>query len=134
MTSRADPKTEFFPGANPHPVMRVSDDGELIYANAASAPLLDELGLRVGAQVPSTWLERIQSTAGPVDVRVGPRTFELLPVRLPDLASRTSTERMSPLSGRSPSSRPEPKPGVPDDDGGRLVYVNRAAQDDRGSR
>ena len=48
MVSAPDPKTEFFPGANPHPVMRVADDGVLIYANAASDPCIDALGLDVG--------------------------------------------------------------------------------------
>jgi class 3 adenylate cyclase len=130
MTSRADPKTEFFPGANPHPVMRVSDDGELIYANAASAPLLDELGLRVGAQVPSTWLERIQSTAGPVDVRVGPRTFELLPVRLPDLGF-TNVYGTDVTAERAITKFPDqnPNPVFRMSMVGDLVYVNRAAQD-----
>ena len=58
MVSRADPNTEFFPGANPHPVLRVTDDGELIYANATSHLVRDELGLVVGNRIPAKWLPR----------------------------------------------------------------------------
>ena len=83
MVSRADPNTEFFPGANPHPVMRVLDDGTLIYANASSQPVLKALGLTVDREVPAEWLQQLHTADGPIEVRVGARTF--LAVRLPDL-------------------------------------------------
>jgi class 3 adenylate cyclase len=83
--SRADPRTEYFPGANPHPVMRIDDESRLIYANAASDPLLTELGVRVGEKLPDAWCDRLRNALDPVELRVGPRTFELLSVRLPEL-------------------------------------------------
>jgi class 3 adenylate cyclase len=79
---------ELFPGSNPHPVMRVADDGRLTYANEASAPLLETIGVRVGDQLTPEWLSRLRGCAASqtaIDVKVGPRTFELLAVRLPDL-------------------------------------------------
>jgi class 3 adenylate cyclase len=130
MTSRADPKTEFFPGANPHPVLRVTDDGQLIYANPASQPLLGELGMSVGAPVPAPWLERLQSADGPIDLRVGPRTFELLPVRLADLGF-TNVYGTDVTAQRAivkfPDQNPNPVFRISWD--GDLVYVNPAARE-----
>ena len=41
-----------FPEESPHPVLRVGSTGQLAYANGASAPLLDGLGMAVGRPVP----------------------------------------------------------------------------------
>jgi PAS domain S-box-containing protein len=43
-----------FPGENPSPVLRISRDGLLLYANPASAPLLDAWKTRVGGVLPSS--------------------------------------------------------------------------------
>src|SRR5213593_4129180 len=83
--SRADSRTEYFPGANPHPVMRIDDESRLIYANSASDPLLTELGVQVGEKLPDAWCDRLRNAVDPAELRVGPRTFELLSVRLPEL-------------------------------------------------
>lgn len=130
MVSRADPNTEFFPGANPNPVMRVTDDGVLIYANAASGPLLDALGLTVDRPVPGEWLQQLLTADGPLDVRVGLRTFELLAVRLPDLrftnvyGTDVTAER---AITKFPDQNPNPVFRISLD--GVLVYRNRAADD-----
>jgi class 3 adenylate cyclase len=130
MVSRADPKTEFFPGANPHPVMRVTDDGALIYANASSQPVLDALGLVVGDAVPAEWMTRLMTADGPIDVRVGPRTFELLAVRLTDLRF-TNVYGTDVTAQRAitkfPDQNPNPVFRISMD--GVLVYVNPAARD-----
>ena len=128
MVSRADPNTEFFPGANPHPVMRVTDDGVLIYANATSQPLLDALGLTVDRPVPNDWLRQLHTSDGPLDVRVGPRTFELLAVRLPDLRF-TNVYGTDVTAQRAitkfPDQNPNPVFRISLD--GLLVYINAAA-------
>jgi class 3 adenylate cyclase len=92
MARADDPATsasaEHFPGSNPHPVLRVADDGTLTYANAPSAPLLATIGARVGDVLASAWQDRLATAAAsskPIELRVGPRTFELLVVRLPAL-------------------------------------------------
>ena len=128
MVSPADPKAEYFPGANPHPVLRVADDGELIYANPSSRPVIEALGLVVGEAVPAAWLDSLKTSDGPIDVRVGARTYELLAVRLPDLgftnvygtdvtAQRTIT--------KFPDQNPNPVFRISVE--GILVYVNPAA-------
>jgi class 3 adenylate cyclase len=130
MVSQADPKTEFFPGANPHPVMRVTDDGELIYANATSQPVIEALGLAVGQRVPPDWLTLLMRSNAPIDVRVGPRTFELLAVRLADLGF-TNVYGTDVTAQRAitkfPDQNPNPVFRISMD--GVLVYVNPAAQE-----
>jgi class 3 adenylate cyclase len=130
MVSTADPKTEFFPGANPHPVLRVADDGELIYANATSQPVIEALGLVVGEAVPPDWLDLLLTSNGPLDVRVGPRTYELLAVRLPELGF-TNVYGTDVTAQRAitkfPDENPNPVFRISMD--GVLAYVNPAAQE-----
>jgi class 3 adenylate cyclase len=79
---------ELFPGSNPHPVMRVTDDGRLLYANEASVPLIETMGARIGERLSPEWQVRLAAcatSATPVELKVGPRTFELLVVHLPEL-------------------------------------------------
>jgi signal transduction histidine kinase len=44
-----------FPGENRNPVMRLSQDGTLLYANPASAPVLAAWETQVGEQAPARW-------------------------------------------------------------------------------
>jgi PAS domain S-box-containing protein len=44
-----------FPSENPNPVLRIAQDGSLLYANPASSPLLDLWDCRVGQPVPEEW-------------------------------------------------------------------------------
>jgi class 3 adenylate cyclase len=127
--SRADPRTEYFPGANPHPVMRIDDESRLIYANAASDPLLAELGVGVGEKLPDAWCERLRNALDPVELRVGPRTFELLSVRLPELGF-TNVYGTDVTAARAivkfPDENPNPVFRLTWD--GDVVYVNPAAR------
>ncbi|MFL5685002.1 MAG: adenylate/guanylate cyclase domain-containing protein [Chloroflexota bacterium] len=130
MVSPADAKTEFFPGANPHPVLRVANDGELIYANAASRPVIDALGLVVGQPVPGDWLDLLLTSDGPLDVRVGARTYELLSVRLPELGF-TNVYGTDVTAQRAITKFPDenPNPVFRISVEGVLVYVNPAAEE-----
>ena len=49
------------PGELPEPVMRVSDDGKISYANAFSAPILEYLGASIGEGVLPEWKKRVDS-------------------------------------------------------------------------
>jgi len=52
---RAMRETARFPNENPNPVLRVSEEGRVLYANEASAPLLESWDLRIGMTVPEEW-------------------------------------------------------------------------------
>jgi len=75
-----------FPAQNPNPVLRTSLDGVLIYANEASAPIVEAVGLRVGQRVPTQmWADiraRLDGAGGPMPDVTTPRgrIFTLLPV------------------------------------------------------
>ncbi|MFA3920921.1 response regulator [Ruegeria hyattellae] len=47
------------PEENPNPVLRITDQGELIYANKASVPLIEALQLKVGDRVGTGWRKRV---------------------------------------------------------------------------
>jgi two-component system cell cycle sensor histidine kinase/response regulator CckA len=51
-----------FPGENPNPVMRVSKDGILLYANQASAGLLESWHGTIGQQLPQLWSKIMRKT------------------------------------------------------------------------
>jgi PAS domain S-box-containing protein len=44
-----------FPAENPNPVLRVANDGSILYANQAALPLLDEWQSQVGHLLPEQW-------------------------------------------------------------------------------
>jgi hypothetical protein len=48
-----------FPEENPNPVLRVGRDGKLLYANTASAFMLDALGVAPGAAMPESIAEAV---------------------------------------------------------------------------
>jgi PAS domain S-box-containing protein len=52
-----------FTGENPNPVMRISDDGVIVYANKASSPLLNLWGTEVGQKLPGDLYEFAQSVS-----------------------------------------------------------------------
>ncbi len=52
-----------FPDEDPSPVMRVSNDGEVLYANAASAALLGDWNTGVGKKLPAEWQRIIREVA-----------------------------------------------------------------------
>jgi PAS domain S-box-containing protein len=50
-----------FPAENPNPVLRIAQDGVILYANAASAPILAVWGRQVGQAIPDDWQAQIAS-------------------------------------------------------------------------
>ncbi len=80
---------EHFPDQSPHPVLRMDDDGMLLYANPASRGLLRDLGLEVGGRIPSELLgplrEVIAVGDGVAEAQVGRRVFSFMPVAAPNL-------------------------------------------------
>lgn len=53
---------ERFPDENPNPVLRISDQGTLLYANKASIPVLEAWRIQVGGRLPETCYERVMET------------------------------------------------------------------------
>ena len=71
-----------FPAENPNPIIRVTDDGIITYANPASEELLGRLGSRVGQSLPETWRQMVgetfrEGTTQQRDVEVGDRVYSV---------------------------------------------------------
>ena len=65
VTERQRAETEIasmarFANENPHPVMRISEEGILVYANEGSIPVLDTWQTRIGQPVPSRWQDHVR--------------------------------------------------------------------------
>jgi two-component system cell cycle sensor histidine kinase/response regulator CckA len=71
-----------FPSENPNPVMRISHDGVLLYANKASQPLLEMWGITINESLPPDWktiITNVLQSRQYLDVRLncGEYTFLL---------------------------------------------------------
>jgi len=71
-----------FPGENPNPVLRLDGEGEILYANETSLPLLDTWGCRESRRLPDEWREIISRSLASgardqVETRCGEHTFLL---------------------------------------------------------
>ena len=78
-----------FPAENPNPVMRATYEGKIIYANAASQPLLQDWHANVGDDLPADWIERIKDrsrigSGKTIDVQCGKKTYSIMIVYAPD--------------------------------------------------
>jgi class 3 adenylate cyclase/PAS domain-containing protein len=125
---------ERFPDRNPNPVLRLGPDGELRYANAASAPITRALGIEVGAPVPAeTWAGLLASledeAALPPEVSSEGRTYRLRAVRIPEFdfinVYGTDVTAIRAID-RFPRDNPNPVLRLTRD--GRLTYGNPASE------
>jgi class 3 adenylate cyclase len=78
-----------FPDQNPHPVFRINWDGELEYANGASADLIDGLGCSVGRPLDGELFDRLATAVragngASIELSSKGREYELLPVEVPE--------------------------------------------------
>ena len=80
-----------FPAENPNPVLRLRRDGVILYANAASRPILDAWNSSIGEVAPAIWRDRVAeafavSNAGTAMVEYLDRAWSiyLSPVRETD--------------------------------------------------
>ncbi len=128
------------PEENPNPVMCISSDGKLLFANKASDPMLDALGLKVGADVTEDWLARVrkgleEDKRQDFECHADGMVYALLLWPVPDarhvnLYGRDVTQlkqaekRMLELA-RIPEENPNPVLRITDQ--GKLVYANRAS-------
>ncbi|HEX9549931.1 MAG TPA: hypothetical protein VF971_02425, partial [Candidatus Limnocylindrales bacterium] len=122
-----------FPDQNPNPVLRMTADGLLQYANAASAGIVSTLAATVGEPIPDEWRSRIEAAAAsgmPFEVTVSTETFEILAVDVPDfgfvnLYGSDVTARKA--VARFPDQNPNPVFRLDWD--GRIAYANPASAD-----
>ena len=120
-----------FPDENPNPVMRVALSGELLYANPACQSLIGAMQATVGEALPSGLLADLEAAAKrsrTVDVRDGPRTFSLLPVRVSafDFMNVYGTDVTAMRAvARFPDQNPAPVLRM--DEEGILIYANAAS-------
>lgn len=77
-----------FPDGDPNPVMRIADNGVLLYANRASGEVLGALGMKLGSVVSEELHHRLmtkeEGDRSPMLVEAGDRKFELLCVPVKD--------------------------------------------------
>jgi signal transduction histidine kinase len=71
-----------FPAENPYPVLRLDQDGTILYANGASLGLLREWKCAVGSRAPNPWPDRIREalatqTRGTIDLRCGDLVYSI---------------------------------------------------------
>jgi len=76
-----------FPDENPNPVLRLTRDGRLTYANPAAEPLRLALSARIGEPVDRAMLAQIEEAlvgddAGTVEMKADGRTFSVRVVRV----------------------------------------------------
>ena len=121
-----------FPDQNPHPVMRIANDGTLSYASAASEPVTSALALHVGDEVDGALLAQLRGVATdggePIEIPSGVRTFQLLPVDVPDLGVLNvygTDVTASKVIDRFPNRNPNPVFRLSHE--GTLVYANDAS-------
>ncbi len=92
-----------FPAENPNPIIRVSGDGKILYANSASLSLLAEWNCQVGQLMPREWCQRVSeaynsTSKKEVEDKVVGKTFSFLIVPIKDagyvnIYGRDITER-----------------------------------------
>ena len=134
LVERQVPAIERFPDQNPHPVLRISHEGRLTYANVASEPIRLALGVALGDLLPADVLDRVWAkchdpSLAPIEIVHEHRTFSLLPVSVEDFdfinlyGTDVTAEK---VVERFPNKNPNPVFRV--DDEGRLVYANEASR------
>ncbi len=125
---------ERFPERNPNPVMRMSPDGTLLYANAASVPVARALGLAHGDPFPPEIRDLslaavTQTDAPPFVVQGEGRTFAFKPVHIPEFGfvnlygtDVTAQRAMDKFPDRNPN------PVMRVSRSGQLTYANPASE------
>ncbi len=72
-----------FPSENSNPVLRTAKDGTILYANAASQPLLNEWGCETGQSVPDDWKQLIMDIydsklSKEIEIKLGDQILSVL--------------------------------------------------------
>ncbi len=123
---------ERFPDENPNPVLRISRDGSLQYANAASELIVRGLGLAIGDPLPADVRQQVEAALeadSAFDVDVESCTYALHPVLVEafDFINLYGTDvTASRAMTKFPDRNPNPVLRCWSD--GSLAYANPAAE------
>ena len=126
-----------FPGLNPNPVFRLAPDGRLVYANAASQPIVRAFGVDVGGTVPDGHAGPLLAVLGadassdgqPLEIQSEGRTYALKPVAFREmgLVNVYGTDVTAAKAvNKFPDQNPNPVLRTTKD--GRLAYANPASE------
>jgi class 3 adenylate cyclase len=129
--SRRIAAVERFPDDNPNPVLRIDPQGDLLYANPSSAPILRAIGVTVGDRLPTATLQQLLAVVpdhGFVEFVADARTYAVWPVPIPDLGF-TNLYGMDVTAERAIVKFPDqnPNPVLRMDPSGTLRYANPAS-------
>jgi class 3 adenylate cyclase len=125
---------ERFPDRNPNPVLRMTPDGRLWYANDASDRIIRALGVSKGDALPEDLFGRLQASladpeASLAEVGGEGRTYRLKPVPIPefDFVNLYGTDVTAEKAvDRFPNQNPNPVLRL--SRGGRMTYANPASE------
>ena len=121
-----------FPDQNPNPVLRVSIDGNLDYANPASEPICKAMGIEIGDRLPADLMQQFSKIADggsseTIEVEADDRVFSLLVVAVFEFNCiniyGTDITAMKVLN-KFPDLNPSPVMRMSPE--GRLEYANSA--------
>jgi serine phosphatase RsbU (regulator of sigma subunit)/PAS domain-containing protein len=89
MTTSEESSLALFPDQNPHPVLRISRDGTILYSNKGSASLLASCGSGIDGKAPAAWQDWVEDVlrtgrAKIVDIECGETVFSLGFTPIPD--------------------------------------------------
>jgi class 3 adenylate cyclase len=121
------------PDGNPNPVLQVAPDSTLLYANPASTPILEALGVEVGTALPAPLAAELREVLTlerprPIELEASGRTYSILPVEAPELgvcnlyATDVTAEK---VLERFPDWNPSPVLRVSRE--GSVLYANAAS-------
>jgi class 3 adenylate cyclase len=125
---------ERFPMWNPHPVLRMSREGTLLFANDASGPIVAALGVEVGERLPDDELAPLlralhEPEPEPLELTSGGRHYALHPRLVPELQTinlyGVDITALRAID-KFPDENPNPVLRVTQDR--RLQYVNPAGE------
>ena len=123
-----------FPDQNPNPVLRVDGQGSLIYANAASATIVEAFGVQIGQALPAELVDRLRlaqsgQLSEPIEIQGGGRTYALNPVQVEGFGF-TNIYGTDVTAMRALDKFPDQNPNVVMrmTRGGRLTYANPASE------
>ena len=121
---------EKFPDQNPNPVLKMTMDGHLMYANAAGRFIQEAWGVSVGDAMPEALVAHAVSLQdGPLELAVGRRTVAFHVVAVEEFAfiniygtDVTATKAITKFPDQNPN------PVLKTDMDGNLLYANEAGK------